>query len=230
MSNEPLSAAVRRYWLLVVVAVLLGLAAAAVFVRVTPPRYSAQSDIYVSMQNVDDPAELSAATVFSQAQARNLSIIATRQRVLDPVIRQLGLQTTTDDLAGSVSATASANTSVITIEASSRSPQEATAIANAVSDVLSSTATDLLPARGRGAATISLQVVQRASTPTQPSSPNVLASFAVGGAAGLVLGVLIAALLSSGRDGRRRRRQERRPAQVSDDTVETAPVPAESVS
>ena len=209
MSNEPLMAAVRRYWLLVVVAVVLGLVAAAAFVRLTPPRYSARSDIYVSMSNVNDPAELSAAATFAQAQARNFSVIATRQRVLDPVIRQLGLQTTPDSLAQDVSATAAANTSVITIEATSGSPQEAAAVANAVGDVLSSTATDLLPAPGRGAASISLQVVQRAAAPTEPSSPNLPASFAVGGVAGLVLGVLLASLASSAREGRRLRAARR---------------------
>lgn len=194
---------IRRAWLLILVFLVIGLASAVGYLRLTPAQYTARADVYVSIVGVQYASELTAASSFSQQQARNFGIMANRQRVLDPVIDQFGLDVTAAQLAGSVRGTVPANSSLISIEVTQSSPADAAAIANAVAASLGETAGKLLPPAKRGAPSISLQTVQRAEAPTAPSSPNTLPVLIIGIGGGLAVGLALALLFDAVRRSNR---------------------------
>lgn len=181
---------------------VLGLALSVLYVRLVPARYTAQTDVYVTTTGTRNVSELTSGSNYAEAQAENFALIATRQRVLEPVVQGLRLTTTPDELGRSISATVPASTSVILIQVEDTSPRRAADIANAVSESLTATATDLLPARS-GEPAIRLQVVQPAVVPQVPSSPNIVASTTLGLGCGLLAGLALATLL----DSRRRRKR-----------------------
>ena len=189
----------RRGWLVVLLFVVGALAVSAVYLRATPAGYTARADVYVTTVGGLSVTELSSGSTFALQQADNLSLIATREPVLGPVIDRLGLEGTPEQLAQSVTATVLGETSVISLEVVSGSPRDAAIIANAVAESLSSAAADLMPPAKKGAAAIRVQVVQRAVPPTAPSQPNVPLTTLVGLASGLLLGLAAALLLEARR-------------------------------
>lgn len=202
MDYGLLARALRRGWLPILLCVALGLAASVLYLRLAPVTYTARSDVYVSTLGGLNVTELSAGASFAEQQARNLSLIATRERVLQPVVQQLGLTQTSADLAKSVTATVPANTSIISLEVTDGSAGDAALIANAVATTLLSTAADLLPPAREGAPAIRLQVVQAAVAAEFPSAPSVLVAPTVGIAGGLVVGLGLAFVLQARREVR----------------------------
>jgi capsular polysaccharide biosynthesis protein len=178
------------------------------YLRLAPTTYTAQSDVYVSTVGSLNVSELNSGTSFAVEQAKNLSLIATRERVLQPVIRQLRLPVSSQDLGDSITATVPTETSMILIEVSDESPSQAALIANAVSTSLINTTADLLPPAKRGAPTLRVQIVQPAGVPTQPSAPGFVSSLLVGLMSGLLVGLAAALALQA----RRERRAANQPA------------------
>jgi len=189
--------ALRRAWLVILIAVVIGLGLSAAYVRLTAAEYTARASVYVSTAGVLRADQLGSATTFAQQQARNFSLMANRQRVLDPVITRLRLSETPEQLSTSITSTVPANTSMILIEVTRPSPGDAAAVANAIGASLGETASDLLPPARRGAPALQLQIVQRAAPPVSPSSPQVLTATLLGLGVGLGAGVALVLLLAA---------------------------------
>ena len=82
VDSGQLTRAVRHGWLAILLFVVLGLAASVIYLRTAPVTYTARADVYVSTVGGLNVSELSAGSNFAQQQARNLSLITTRERVL----------------------------------------------------------------------------------------------------------------------------------------------------
>ena len=201
MDSGQVWRALRRGWLVVLLFVVGALAVSVVYLRAAPASFTARADVYVTAIGGLTVTELNSGSTFALQQAENLSLIATREPVLGPVINRLGLEQTPEQLAESVTATVLGETSVISLEVVSGSPRDAAIMANAVAESLSTAAPDLMPPARKGAAAVRVQVVQRAKTPTGPSRPSVPFTTLVGLATGLLLG-LAAALLLEARNAR----------------------------
>ncbi len=221
MDSGHITRALRRGWPLVLVCVALGLIAGLAYLRTAPETYTARTDVYVSTVGGLSVSELSAGSNFAQQQAQNLSLIATRQRVLGPVVTRLKLDETAEELGDAMTATVPADTSMILLEVSNSSPREAAAIANAVSASLVNTTADLLPPARRGAPAIRVQIVQPAAVPNSPSEPGTLPSLLVGLSVGLLLGLALALAL----EAHRQRRLSDGPDQAASATPQLQPQP-----
>ncbi len=219
MEFGQVARAVRNGWLIVLLCLVLGLAASVLYLRVTPVTYTARTDVYVSTVGGLNVTELNAGTSFAEQQARNLSLIATRERVLQPVMRQLRLPGSTASLADSVTATVPTDSSMILLEVSHSSPSQAALIANAVSTSLINTTADLLPPTKRGAPTLRVQVIQPATVPSEPSEPGSRVAVLMGLALGLLVGLGAALLLQA----RRERRAVTQPASTNTASSPAAP-------
>lgn len=194
--------AVRNGWLFVLLFVVVGLGASVLYLRLAEATYTARADVYVSTVGGLNVAELNAGANLAQEQARNLSLIATRDRVLQPVIRQLRLPDSAQTLGESMTATVPTDSSMIFLEVSNSSPSQAALIANAVSTSLINTTADLLPPAKRGAPTIRVQIVQPAAVPTEASAPGFRVALLVGLTAGLLAGLAAALALEARRERR----------------------------
>lgn len=134
------------------------------------------------------------------------AIVTTRQ-VTRPVVKELRLRTTPEELASRITAVAPLNTVLIDITVRDTEPKRAARIANAVAQRFSAVVERLeAPKRapgsersrssrkGDGASPVSLGVTQEAVAPVGPVSPRPLLNLAAGVLGGLLLGAGLVAL------------------------------------
>jgi capsular exopolysaccharide synthesis family protein len=193
MDSKSLLRLVRYHWAVVLVCAILGVLAGQAIAAITPREYTASADVFVTVTGGSTTGEVAQSGNFAQQQARNFGAVATREVVLAPVVEQLALPLTIGEIRRLVSANVQLNTSVITISATDRSPDRAAAIANAVALNLSEVAPSLTP-RVDGESPVRLQVIESATPPLNPSSPNVTLLLILGLLGGLVAATVIVVL------------------------------------
>lgn len=180
----------RRGWPLVVVLTVVGLLAGAGVSSLQRPVYVATAKAYVAVASAANAGDLINSAQYTQQIAASFVDIAGTSYVLRPVITRLRLDVTPAELAESVSVTAATDEAVLVIQATDSSPTQAARIANAIAARLSTAVASLTPTGGR----VDVTVVDPAVPPASPISPVPLRDVGIGAAAGLVLGVLLAAL------------------------------------
>lgn len=192
MATGDVLGLLRKHWLFVLVFALLGAAAGLVWAASQAPEYSARAEVIITVTSGQTTGELAQGSSFSQQQARNFAALATREIVLAPVIDELDLDMTVATLRRQVSATVPLNTSLISIEARHSSPQVAADIANAAARELAHTVTGLSPkVDDLQGAPVRAQLVETATVPSGPSSPNITLLAVFGFLAGLVAAVAL---------------------------------------
>ena len=174
-----------------------GLAAAALYSYLQPPAYQATAEVFVSVQEASTAQDLNQGSSFTQQVVKSYADVSTTPIVLNSVIKRLRLHISPSDLARKIDANAPLNTVVVEISATDRSPRLSAAIANAVSDSLSSVVTTLSPSSRADTSAVKVTTVQAAVPPVGPVSPNIAANLLAGG----LIGVVLAALLSMIREG-----------------------------
>ena len=182
----------RKNWLVIIVTLLLGVAAAAAWSLTRTPQYEASSEVVVSSQGSGSISELQQGTSFSQSRVATYIQLATAPIVLNPVIAELDLGTTAADLAGQVSASSPTDTMVITIAVTDADPVLAADIANAIGASLSSAVENIETLPDSETSPVKLTRVKDATAPFSPVSPNVPLSLGLGALLGLAVGVGIA--------------------------------------
>ena len=186
----------RKSWLLIVVATLLGVGVAAAYSLTRTPEYEASSTVFVSTQTSGNVAELQQGSSFTQARINTYVGLVETPIVLNPVIAKMDLDMTSTELAKKVSASAALNTTLITVTVEDADPVRAADIANAIAASLSSAVPEIEPSSSEGASPVRLTRVSDALPPLSPSSPNVPLNLALGALVGLAVGIGIAVLRS----------------------------------
>lgn len=186
-------AALRKRWYLLAALTLVGLCLGINRAETTPPVYESTAKAFVSLSSGANTAELVQGSTFTQNLVQSYAALATMPIVLEPVVERLGIPTTAKALAGTVHATAPLDTVIIEIKATSSSPEQSAAVANAVASQLSQTITQLSPQSGENEK-VQATVVSPASVPTVPVAPNKRLLVGAGLLAGLVVGVALAVI------------------------------------
>ncbi|WP_375385848.1 polysaccharide biosynthesis tyrosine autokinase [uncultured Microbacterium sp.] len=184
----------RKNWVIIVIATLLGVGVAAVFSLTRTPVYTASSTVFVSTQAGATVAELQQGSNFTQARVETYVNLVKTPLVIDPVIAELDLDATAATLSKSVTATAPLNTTLITIAVTDSDPVRAADTANALAASLTSQVEKIETPNGGSTSPVRLTRVQDATAPTVPSSPNVPLNLALGALIGLALGIGFAVL------------------------------------
>ncbi|BDZ39254.1 YveK family protein [Microbacterium suwonense] len=193
MESNNLGKLIRYHWAAILICAQLGIIFGAALAITTPREYTAHADVFVQVSGGSSTSDVAAATNYSQQQARNFSAVATREIVLQPVIDDLGLDTTVPELRRRVSTVVPLNSTMITISGTDRSAQTAADIANSVADELTAVVPMLTP-EVVGESTVRMQIIESANPPATPSSPNVPLLLVLGLLAGLVLGAIVVAI------------------------------------
>jgi polysaccharide biosynthesis transport protein len=177
-------------WLLIVLAGLVGVATALAIAAAQVPKYTATADVFVTVTSGQSTGDLAQGGTFSQDQARNFAAVVPREKVLGPVIAELGLNTTLDDLRKQIDVEVPLNTSLITIKATDPSPQMSAQLANAVARYLKQAVADLSPTvSGEKGTPVRAELIGEAKVPVKTSSPIIPLFAVLGGLAGLVLAI-----------------------------------------
>ncbi|MFI6492314.1 polysaccharide biosynthesis tyrosine autokinase [Streptomyces sp. NPDC050564] len=192
--------ALARRWPTVVVCLVLAIGTALAVTRLSTPVYEARTQLFVATHtSEEDTAQLNQGQSFSQARVQSYAEIVTTRQVMMPVVKELGLRTTPEELASQITAEAPLNTVLIDIKVRDTVPRRAARIANAVAERFITVVERLeTPKRapGKGSESrggdipspVSLGMTQEAVAPTGPVSPRPLLNLAVGVLGGLLLG------------------------------------------
>jgi succinoglycan biosynthesis transport protein ExoP len=183
----------RRRWLGVLLIALTTLALASIVTLVMPMKYTATTRLFFSVPGAS-ASELAQGSTFAEKQMSSYAEVATSPRVLTPVIQQLGLRVTPQELAESVEASVPVETVILDIAATDLDPTRSAQIANAVGNELSRVAGDLSPQRQDGTKAVQATTIAEAEVPTMPSSPNIPQNLGVSLLLGLLLGIGVAFL------------------------------------
>jgi capsular exopolysaccharide synthesis family protein len=184
----------RRNWILIAAAALLGVlvgGAAAILVK---PTYTAETQLFVAIQSSGSVQELQQGNTFSQARVQSYVKTVGSPVVLQPAIDSLGLAETPEELAPKIKASSELDTVLIDISATDESPVQAAAIAQAVANSLIEAIDTLEKPKAGGTSPVSLSIIKPAIAPSSPSAPNTKLNLVLGLMLGLALGISIAVL------------------------------------
>ncbi|MCU1558924.1 MAG: chromosome partitioning protein [Microbacteriaceae bacterium] len=212
MRNAPgYVAAILRQWPILLLAVALGVGGGFGYTRIATPVYSSTSQVLIAVESSGSTADrLQGATYIDQIIPTYTSAV-TSSIVLSPVIKQLGLNTTLETFRKKVTAKVETGTALITITAQASTAQGAQEVTKAITQrfitiapglvsPVSPTPTPTPSPTGSQAPTytatnpavVNLSVVDDATKPRIPDSPNLLLGLALGLVAGLLAGIAIA--------------------------------------
>jgi succinoglycan biosynthesis transport protein ExoP len=185
----------RKRWILIAILALVGVAGAASASILTTPMYEASTKVFVSVQGSGAVSDLTQGNNFVQQQVKSYTEVITTERVLQPVIDELNLDDSLADLAASVVATAPLDTVNIEITVTRADPKEAADLANAITAEARQQIAEITRPTNGDPSPISVSVLQSASVPIEPVSPNTRLNLALGLLVGLALGLGLAVLI-----------------------------------
>ena len=188
-----------KNWIIILVLTVLGATAGAAYSFAQTPKYQATTQLYVSVRSEGAATgDLVQGTTFARQIVASYVDVVRTALVLDPVIAELGLETTAGELSAQVTASAPLNTVMIDITATDADPEQAAAIADATAASLATAVQTTLegPASPDAASPVQVKVVQPAVVPATPSSPNTTLNLALGTLLGLALGIGVGVLRS----------------------------------
>jgi polysaccharide biosynthesis transport protein len=186
----------RRKWLVATI-LLLSLAVAGVGSAMATRTYTATAGLYFSVRTATGVDDLAVAASFSQTQLASYATLALTPEVLEPVATSVDIAGGAKALADQVSVTALDGTVLLELSVTDPDAARSAVLANAIAAEVITVVEELAPStvvEGTAVAesAVEVTVVSPATTPTAPSSPNVLLNLAAGAVLGLGLGVLMA--------------------------------------
>ncbi len=186
----------RRRWVSVTIVALLTIALTSAATLAMTTKYTATTRLYFAVEgsNQSSLTDLAQGTSFAEKQMTSYAEVATSPLVLDPVIGQLNLQTTSTDLARKVTAVIPPDTVILEISVVDTDPKRSADIANAIGAKVDDVAGDLSPERADGSKAVQATTLAPALVPTAPSSPKVLRNLVLGVLLGILFGVGVALL------------------------------------
>ncbi|GAA5147405.1 polysaccharide biosynthesis tyrosine autokinase [Microbacterium pseudoresistens] len=188
----------RRNLVLILSCTIIGLSAGLLLASLTPPRYQSSAELYVAAETSQtSSSELNLGRSYAQQAVTSYLTLFSSELVLQPVIDDLGLDTTPAELASRVDASAPPNSVSITVSVTARTPSQAARVTAAVADSFRSAVTETIE---RGSANrpspIRIDIVQPAQVPISPVAPKPVLSTVLGALIGLAVGVGAAVLRS----------------------------------
>jgi polysaccharide biosynthesis transport protein len=184
----------RKRWVSILLITALSVAGAVAGSLLATPTYQAKSQVFVSVSTGGSTSDLLQGSNFTQNRVKSYTDMVRSPRVLIPVIKQLGLRTTPDQLARSVTADSPLDTVLINVIVTDRSPRLASDIANVTAESLGTQVTALERPSDRQPSPVRISSLQTATVPTTPSTPNIKLNLALGLLMGLALGIGLAVL------------------------------------
>jgi succinoglycan biosynthesis transport protein ExoP len=178
----------RKRWRIVGLVTLLCVAGAGLVTMATAPVYQAQAQLFVSTAGGEDVNALLQGSSFTQQRVKSYADIVTSPQVLDPVISQLNLGTTSAELAGRITAEVPLDTVLINVTVRDGSPERSRMIASAVATTFSKLVVQLERPSREGPAPVKVSVVRKPAVPSAPIAPSPLRNLALGLMLGLLAG------------------------------------------
>jgi capsular exopolysaccharide synthesis family protein len=192
MDLREVLAALRTRWWQPLLGAFVGAPVAVVVVLVQTPLYTSSTQLFVSATGSTSVSDALQGSQFSQDRVSSYARLLAGKELAGRVIDRLRLPLTRDQLRSEISATPVADTVLIDVSVTDRSPEQAQIIATAVGAEFSTMVADLETPAGGGASTVKVTVTDRPDIPTQPSSPRKVLDIGLGVILGLLVGAAVA--------------------------------------
>ena len=189
--------AFRKWWWLVVVATVVGIAGAFGALQVAKPQYQASCKLFVAGRPDTGTGEGYQAAQFAQARVAAYLDLIKGARVAEGAINALGLDLPTADLQNRVSASAAAESVIITVSVIDPQKQRSADLVNAVCLSFLSVAAD---AEGANPL-VNVRIIEYAKSPEYPIGPSRSRYLTVGALTGLFAGLGLVMILGRVRLG-----------------------------
>lgn len=183
MTVADLLRAVKRHWLMEIILFVVTVGVGVGYTMTLPETYSAQTQLMAKA--ADGSGTSSSAGSSGIASLGSYAQLVQSDAVLQPVIDDLGLHTSVSALRSQVSAATAENGGpFMTVSVTYSDADDTVAILNAVTKQLNK------QVKSNATQSITLDVVQKPVTPSEPSTPNVKANVAIAIAAGVIIALL----------------------------------------
>lgn len=183
----------RRRWVLIVASVVVAVAVAALVTFQMTPQYASSARLFVST-STSDSGEAYQGSLFSAQRVQSYADLATGEELARRVIEANDLQMEPGDLAEQIDTTVVPETVLLEVTVTDPSPQRARALAQSVAQELTVFVSELERPEGRDNAPIKATIVDPASVPESPVSPQPVRNLGLAFVLGLLLGLGLAVL------------------------------------
>jgi len=188
---------VRKRWSIIISSLAIAMIIGSLYVFFVNPTYSSTARLFVSTEASTSTSDLLQGSNFTQQRVKSYADIASSPKVLEPVIRDLGLQETTEELAKRVSSSVPLNTVIIELTVEDESPVRAAAIANRLALSLTTTVEDIEKPVDGLSTPVKVTIIQDGQTPLKPDNPKPLLDMLIALFGGLVVGIGLAILIEN---------------------------------
>lgn len=201
MTIEDLFQILRKHIITVIITFVIIVSCGVAYLVAAPRKYTATAQLFATANTEAMGAGTEVNNMYNTANYLNTQIktyptLVKTEAVLNPVIKELNLNISAGQLGGTVTASNPANTFIVDISAVSQDPVTASRVANSTAQSLSRNVSNTTTSSTTNKSLITLTLVQSASVPSKPSSPN---TFLVG-AASVVAGLIAAFLAALAKD------------------------------
>jgi capsular exopolysaccharide synthesis family protein len=179
---------IRRQWRLILVCLLVAVGVAAILTLRMTPQYASTSRLFVSTPGSDTSAAYQGG-LFSQQRVGSYADLVAGDEIAQRVIDKLGLRETAANLSGQISAAVVQETVLLDVTVTDPNPQLAQRLDQAVADEFTDYISELETPPGKHRAPIKATVVDPASLPRTPVSPQPLRNLGLAAVVGLLLGL-----------------------------------------
>ena len=175
----------KRAWIIVLCAVIVGASVVVYTVNFVAPQYQASVSFYVNNNSSQDTSYITSAdlAVALRLVSTYVNIIKS-DRVLDKVVEEIGMDLTAAQIRGLISAEVMGETEMFEVTVTTPNPQLSADIANSIAAV----APDEIAAIIEGS---SAKIIDYARVPNVQSSPNYTTNTIIGAFVGAVLALVV---------------------------------------
>lgn len=179
----------KHLFLIIILTILFGIGSFAYSNFIVTPSYNANATMIISSSSKNDDQQDLADIDFYQIQA-NKALISTYSEIVkskgiaDQVIENLSLNMGYEEFSKKVSIEPVKDTQIISVNVVDSVPARAMDIANETANIFKSSIGDIMKVDN-------VQILDGATIPVEPVSPNVSKNTVVGAIIGLVLGIII---------------------------------------
>ncbi len=184
----------RKGWPILLTLLTLGVAGGIGLTVASDKVYQSTVQVFVATSTSTDPSQLAQGNTFTQERVQSYTSIANAPAVTTPVIAQLRLRLTPDQLATKITADAPLNKVLINLHVIDPSPIQAARIANAVAKQFNQVVQRTEQTDGSGKPVVKLTVIHPGTVPSAPIKPNKIVNLGLGLVVGLLLGVGVVVL------------------------------------
>ena len=180
----------RKVWVLILLIAVFGAAAFSYSFWLITPLYSASTSMYVyNQQNRTNSIITSSDLTTSQKLVSTYIVVLKSNSVLEKVSRELDNKYSAEQIREMLTASSIDGTEAFEINVIHKDPEVARTIANTIANAAPAEITRVVKA---GA----VEVIDFATLPEEPTSPNIKLNTAIGALAGLAIAVILVLLLA----------------------------------